>query len=221
MVTIAGCTCHTGSPSLEVTLPPEQPAAPQIQAQVSVPKTAPAGESIRFSAIVSVANGNGAPLTGTAGAPTVTVATVPASSSPPAGRKSAAAPGSTPGRPAAGGSTTAGSAVGGSAVTVPSPPGVTSDLGAALPVGALPIVGSDAPGTTINVPAGSAANLFPQITPSTPSTAPSPAPRTGHAADQGQDAVATSSVIPISLTSPQFEAQILGLIVLLFGVAVV
>jgi len=60
--------------------------------------------------------------------------------------------------------------------------------------------------------------LFPQIT---PSTAPSAAPRTGHAADQGQDTVARSSVIPISLTSPQFEAQILGLIVLLFGVAVV
>ncbi len=75
--TIAGCTCHLASASYELTLPAGPPAGPQIEARVSVPTTAPAGETIRFSATVSVANGSGSPLTATDSAPAVTVAAAP------------------------------------------------------------------------------------------------------------------------------------------------
>jgi hypothetical protein len=89
---------------------------------------------------------------------------------------------------------------------------------AAIAIGALPAIGSGAPGRTINVPAGSAANLFPQIT---PSSAPSHAPKTGRGANPGQNAVDAAATNPVSLSGAQFGSQILGLIVLLLGVAVV
>jgi hypothetical protein len=91
-----------------------------------------------------------------------------------------------------------------------------------LPIGAIPVAGSGTPVTT-NIPAGSAASLFPEITPSaSPSTtAAGTGTGTGPGASSGQDAVATSSVLPISLTSSQFEAQIIGLMILLLGVTVV
>jgi hypothetical protein len=219
VVTFAGGTGQPGSTNYNLTLPVKQPAAPQIDAQVSVPKTAPAGETIQFSATVSVASGGGSPLTASASAPTVTVAKTSASPSPSSRAKSGA-----------GGSagSSSGSSSRGSAATVPSLPGTTSSLGAdvpvaalpvgALPVGALPVAGSGTTGGTVNVPAGSAASLFPEIS---PSSAPSPAPKTAPGTSQGQNAVATSSVIPISLTSSEFESQIIGLIVLLLGVATV
>jgi hypothetical protein len=212
--TIAGCTCHPASASYELTLPAGQPAGPQITARVSVPKTAPAGETIQFSASVSVASGGGSALTAAASAPTVTVATAPASPSPVSSPKSGAAssPGST-----SGGSTSGGSISGGLGGTTPSALGTASGLGAALPSGALPTIGAGTPGRTINVPAGSAANLFPQIN---PSTGHSHAPKTGRA-NPGQDAVAAAATNPISLTGAQFGSQIIGLIVLLLGVAVV
>jgi hypothetical protein len=89
--------------------------------------------------------------------------------------------------------------------------GTTYNLGSTLPVGALPVV----PGVSGTIPAGSASSLFPQIS---PSSSPSPAP--GSQASPGKDPVATSSVIPLSLTSSEFGAQIIGLIILLLGVAI-
>jgi hypothetical protein len=121
----------------------------------------------------------------------------------------------------------------GSAATVPGAdvPGVTfSDapvaagaLGVALPIGALPVVGAGGPAVTKNVPAGNAASLFPEITPSAapPTTAAGSGTGTGPGASSGQDAVATSAVLPISLTGSQFEAQIIGLMILLIGITVV
>jgi hypothetical protein len=89
---------------------------------------------------------------------------------------------------------------------------------AALPIGALPVIGSGASGGTVNVPAGSAANLFPQIS---PSSAPSQAPKAGPGAQSAQAAVAADATSPISLSGAQFGSQLIGLIILLFGVAVV
>ena len=93
----------------------------------------------------------------------------------------------------------------------------------ALPIGALPVVGAGGPAVTKNVPAGNAASLFPEIKPSSPapSRAPGPARAQGNGASSGQAAVATSRVLPISLTGSQFEAQIIGLMILLLGITVV
>jgi hypothetical protein len=92
-----------------------------------------------------------------------------------------------------------------------------------LPIGALPVVGSGGSAVTKNVPAGNAGSLFPEIKPSSP--APSAALGSGRAqgsgVSSGQDAVATSTVLPISLTGSQFEAQIIALIILLLGITVV
>jgi hypothetical protein len=131
-----------------------------------------------------------------------------------------------------GGSTSGGPTSGGPVATTPSQLGTASGLGtagdfgallpaeagAALPIGALPTIGSGASGGTVNVPAGSAANLFPQIN---PSSAPSQAPKPGRAAQSGQDAVAAAATSPISLTGAQLGSQLVGLMVLLLGVAVV
>ncbi|MGA2828908.1 MAG: hypothetical protein ABSF03_22660 [Streptosporangiaceae bacterium] len=156
-----------------------------------MPSTAPAGETIKFSATVSVGS-----LTATATAPTVTVAKVSSSSSP------------TPSKKSAGGGSSSSSTPGVSGAGLS---GASNNLGSALPVGTLPLV----PGATSIVPTGSASGLFPQIS---PSSVPSPAP--GSQASPGKNPVATSSVIPLSLTSSEFGAQIIGLIVLLLGVAI-
>ena len=66
------------------------------------------------------------------------------------------------------------------------------------------------------IPGGNAANLFPQIN---PSSAPSPAPGTQADPKRAQP-VADSSRIPLALGSSEFGAQIIGLIVLLLGVAI-
>jgi hypothetical protein len=102
-------------------------------------------------------------------------------------------------------------------------PGAVGGLGVALPIGALPVVGAGGSAATKNVPAGNAASLFPEIKPSSPapSRAPAPGSAQGSGANSGQNAVATSSVIPISLTGSQFEAQIIALIILLLGITVV
>jgi hypothetical protein len=102
-------------------------------------------------------------------------------------------------------------------------PVAAGGLGVALPIGALPVVGAGGSPATKNVPAGNAASLFPEIKPSSaaPSRAPGPARAQGSGANSGQNAVATSSVIPISLTGSQFEAQIIALIILLLGITVV
>ncbi|HEY0719282.1 MAG TPA: hypothetical protein VGD68_16845 [Streptosporangiaceae bacterium] len=246
-VTVAGCTCDPAGPGYELTLPSAPPAAPQLKVAVSVPRSAPAGETISFAATVAVASGSGSTLTATASAPLVTVATAAASSGPASSRKAgAASAGPTSSGPTSGGRTTdgrtsggrpsgalastglasGGLASGGLAGTTPSGLGTGDGLAgapsgagaAAVPIGALPIVGSGGPGSTINVPAGSAANLFPQID---PAPAASQAPTTGRDAGPGQGAVTASATNPISLTGAQFGSQVIGLIVLLLGVAVV
>jgi hypothetical protein len=94
----------------------------------------------------------------------------------------------------------------------------TSGTTYSLPVGSLPLVGATGvPGISATLPAGNASNLFPQIN---PSTAPSPAPGTQADPGRGAQPVADSSTIPLSLGSSEFGAQILGLIMLLLGVAI-
>jgi hypothetical protein len=66
------------------------------------------------------------------------------------------------------------------------------------------------------IPGGNASNLFPQIS---PSSTPSPAAGSP-ASGQGAQPVADSSRIPLALGSSEFGAQIVGLIVLLLGVAI-
>ena len=83
-----------------------------------------------------------------------------------------------------------------------------------LPLGTIPVVGSGVPGTTTTVPAGSASSLFPQIS---PSAVPDPAPNSQAGK---RDSVAESSTIPLSFGSSEFGAQIVGLIILLLGVAI-
>jgi hypothetical protein len=92
-----------------------------------------------------------------------------------------------------------------------------------LPIGALPVVGAGGPAVTKNVPAGNAAGLFPEIKPSSPATSgvSGPGSAQGSGAGSGQDAIATSTVSPISLTGSEFEAQIIALMILLLGVTVV
>ena len=72
-------------------------------------------------------------------------------------------------------------------------------------------------GVSTTIPAGNASNLFPQIS---PSSTPSPAPGTAVASPVQAKSVADSSRIPLSLGSSEFGAQIIGLIVLLLGVAI-
>jgi hypothetical protein len=85
-----------------------------------------------------------------------------------------------------------------------------------LPLGTIPVVGAAVPGTTTTIPAGSASSLFPQIS---PSAVPSPAPGSPVGKGAG-DPAADSSTIPLSLGSSEFGAQIVGLIILLLGVAI-
>jgi hypothetical protein len=92
--------------------------------------------------------------------------------------------------------------------------GTVSSLGSSLPLGTVPLV--TAPGVSTTIPAGSASSLFPQIN---PSAVPSPAPGSPANPNSKQQPVADSSTIPLALGSSEFGAQILGLIVLLLGVA--
>jgi hypothetical protein len=93
--------------------------------------------------------------------------------------------------------------------------GITYSAGTSLPIGTVPLV-NPVPGISTTIPAGSASSLFPQIS---PTAVPSPAPGTPAAAGK-QRPVADSSTIPLALGSSEFGAQILGLIVLLLGVAI-
>jgi hypothetical protein len=95
--------------------------------------------------------------------------------------------------------------------------GSTYSLGTGLPIGSLPLVNAGVPGLSTTIPAGSASNLFPQIS---PSSVPSPAPGTQANPARQTQPVADSSTIPLALGSSEFGAQILGLIVLLLGVAI-
>ncbi len=208
--TVDNCTTNPTSTSCDLPLPAKQPAASQIEAQVSVPKTAPAGETIKFAATVSVPNGSGSPLTATASAPTVTVAKTTPSPSPSGSSKT---------KSAAGGPSPS-STSGGSSVTTPGVSGTSYSLGTSLPLGSVPLVGSvplaGVAGTSTTIPAGSASSLFPQIS---PSSVPSPAP--GSPAGPGeQGPVADPSTIPLSMGSSEFGAQLVGLIILLLGVAI-
>jgi hypothetical protein len=74
------------------------------------------------------------------------------------------------------------------------------------------------PGISTTLPAGNASNLFPQIS---PTAVPSPASGTQtDLGKQGAQPVADSSTIPLALGSPEFGAQIFGLIMLLLGAAI-
>jgi hypothetical protein len=110
-------------------------------------------------------------------------------------------------------------------VTFSDAPVAAVGLGVALPIGALPVVGAGGQAVTKNVPAGNAASLFPEITPSaappTSAAGSGTGTGTGPGAGSAQDAVAASTVLPISLTGSQFEAQIIGLMILLLGITVV
>jgi hypothetical protein len=191
--------------SCALTLPANEPGTPQIEAEVSVPKSAPGGETIKFSATVSVP---GNTLTATASAPTVTVAKPAAATSPTA--KPATNSQATTGA-------TSGSASAGSTATIPGVSGSTYSLATSLPIGNIPVVGSGVPGFSTTIPAGSASSLFPQIN---PSATPSPAPGAKAGSGKQGDPVADSSTIPLSLVSSEFGAQIVGLIILLLGVAI-
>ena len=101
----------------------------------------------------------------------------------------------------------------GADVDIPGLSGSTENIGS-VQLGALPAVA----GISTTVPAGNASNLFPQIS---PSSSPTPAPGTQPAApNKATEPVADSSRIPLSLGSSEFGAQIIGLIVLLLGVAI-
>ncbi len=195
-----GCASKT---ACETTIPKAQPGTPQVEAQVSVPKSAASGDKITFTATVTVTGKTSLETTKTA---TVTVKKPSTSPSPTksstATNKSNNSPSSSQ-SPAGGGGTTAG--VG----------GLTYSTGTSLPIGNVPLVGS-VPGVSSTIPAGSASSLFPQIS---PTAVPSPSPGSPAEASK-QRPVADSSTIPLSLGSSEFGAQILGLIVLLLGVAI-
>jgi len=199
-----GCTSAVGT-TCNLSVPAAKPSAPQVETQVTVPKTATAGETVKYSATVTVTDGS-ATLTATASAPTITVAKAAASPS--------ATPSSSTTKAAAAGSPSA-STPGGSTVDIPGLSGTTDNVGAAIPLGALPAVA----GVSTTIPAGNASTLFPQISPSA-SPSPSPAPGTAAATPAKAEPVADSSRIPLSLSSSEFGAQIVGLIVLLLGVAI-
>jgi hypothetical protein len=199
-----GCTSTVGT-TCNLSVPAAKPSAPQVETQVTVPKTATAGETVKYSATVTVTDGS-ATLTATANAPTITVA------------KAATSPSATPSssktktKGAAAGSPSA-STPSGSTADIPGLSGTTDNVGAAIPLGALPAVA----GVSTTIPAGNASTLFPQIS---PSAAPSPTPGTTAATPAKAQPVADTSRIPLSLSSSEFGAQIVGLIVLLLGVAI-
>jgi hypothetical protein len=179
---------------------------PNVEAQVVVPKSAPSGEKITFTAKVT-ADGN--PKLVTTKVATVTVKAAPASRTPtPTTSKShTTSPSAASGTGGGGAGGTGSSGVAGS----------TYSLGSSLPIGSLPLVNAGIPGVSTTIPAGSASNLFPQIS---PSAVPSPAPGTQANPARQTKPVAASSTIPLALGSSEFGAQILGLIVLLLGVAI-
>ena len=207
--TVDSCDSISGTTCDLKTVPTSKPSQPQVEMQVAVPKKAPAGETIRYTATISVKNGASSPVTATDSA-TVTVAK-PATASP--------TPTPTTSKPTTS-SAGVGGSTGGSSGTTPG--GVTADLGGlsrttlgvgtSIPIGALPAVA----GVSTTIPGGNAANLFPQIS---PSSAPSPVPAPQADPKRAQP-VADSSRIPLSLGSSEFGAQIVGLIVLLLGVAI-
>jgi hypothetical protein len=196
-----GCTSAVGT-TCNLSVPAAKPSAPQVETQVTVPKTATAGETIKYTAAVTVTSGSDT-LTA-ANAATITVAK--AAASPSAKPKSSTTHGAAAGSPSA-------STPGGSTVDIPGLSGTTDNVGAAIPLGALPAVA----GVSTTIPAGNASSLFPQIS---PSASPSPAPGTAAASPAKAQPVADSSRIPLSLSSSEFGAQIVGLIVLLLGVAI-
>jgi hypothetical protein len=230
--TAGRCMGNPASGNCDLLLPAQPPATPQIEAQLNVPKTTPVGETITFSVLVSAASWSGSPLTATGSSPTVTVAQPAASPAPTSSTKAGAgtsagsgASGSTPKGSAAGGSAATGSTAGGLGTLIPAALEPVGSIGVALPIGAIPVAGAGAPITT-NVPAGNAAGLFPEIRPSSsaasaPGNGSGAKPGANSGVNSGQDAVATSSVIPVALTSSEFEAQIIGLMILLIGITVV
>ncbi|HWG14090.1 MAG TPA: hypothetical protein VG268_12535 [Streptosporangiaceae bacterium] len=190
-------------------MPTTQPSQPQVEMQVEVPKNAPAGETITYRATLTVKNGS-SNVTAQATAPAVTVAKAATTSPTPTPTKSNS--------PSAngGGSKSSGSTPAGSTVTIPGLSSTTAGIGTNIPIGPLPAVA----GVSTTIPGGNASNLFPQIS---PSSTPSPAagtPAGTPAAAKGSQPVADSSRIPLALGSSEFGAQIVGLIVLLLGVAI-
>jgi hypothetical protein len=199
--TVDSCTTTSG-PTCNLTVPTAKPSQPQVETQITVPKTATAGETVKYSATVTVTDGSST-LTATAAAPTITVKAA-ASASPSATKKTSQA--------AAAGSGSIDQSAGAD-VDIPGLSGSTENIGS-VQLGALPAVA----GISTTVPAGNASNLFPQIS---PSSSPTPAPGTQPAApNKATEPVADSSRIPLSLGSSEFGAQIIGLIVLLLGVAI-
>ncbi|HEX4256281.1 MAG TPA: hypothetical protein VH089_14390 [Streptosporangiaceae bacterium] len=198
--TVDTCTSVSGTTCTLGTVADKQPSGPQFEVQVQVPKNAPAGEKISYRATLKVTNSTGS-ASKAANAPTVTVAKA-ASSSPTASKSPSAGSGN--------GSTTT-PAVDGSTATISGLSGSLGD-GTSIPVGPLPAVA----GVSTTIPGGNASNLFPQIS---PSSTPSPAAGTPAVAN-GAQPVADSSRIPLALGSSEFGAQIVGLIVLLLGVAI-
>jgi hypothetical protein len=201
--TVDTCTSISGTTCTLDTVAAKQPSGPQFEVQVQVPKNAPAGEKISYRATLTVTNSTGH-ASKTATAPTVTVAKAAASSSSsPTSSKS-------PSAGSGNGSTTT-PAGDGSTATISGLSGSLGD-GTSIPVGPLPAVA----GVSTTIPGGNASNLFPQISPSA-----TPSPAAGTPADaKGAQPVADSSRIPLALGSSEFGAQIVGLIVLLLGVAI-
>jgi hypothetical protein len=205
-----GCPSKTGCDLKP--LPTAQPPTPNVEAELAVPKSAPSGEKITFTAKVT-ADGNSKMVTTKVATVTVKAAPVSPTPTPTSSKSHTTSPsagsgkGGTGGTTAAGGTGTSGLGINGS----------TFSLGSSLPIGTLPLVNAGIPGISTTVPAGSASNLFPQIS---PSAVPSPAPGTQANPARQADPVAASSTIPLALGSSEFGAQILGLIVLLLGVAI-
>src|ERR1700761_4945911 len=199
--TAGDCTTTTAT-TCDLSVPNKRPSTPQVEMQVTVPKNAPA-EKISYSATVSVADAStGKNVSRTASAATVTVAKAPAKSASPSPSASTS--------PSSGVGGNNSSAAGGSA-TISGLDGSLGD-GSSIPVGPLPAVA----GVSTTIPGGNASNLFPQISPSS-----TPSPAAGRpASGQGYRPVADSSRIPLALGSSEFGAQIVGLIVLLLGVAI-
>ena len=188
------------STTCALSLPASKPATPQAEVQVTVPKNAPA-ETIKFNVTLTADNSGAKASKSAAQTVTVTKAAASSSSSPPASKS-----------PSAGGAGSTTTPAGdGSTATISGLSGSLGD-GTSIPVGPLPAVA----GVSTTIPGGNAANLFPQIS---PSSTPSPAAGTPANA-QGAQPVADSSRIPLALGSSEFGAQIVGLIVLLLGVAI-
>jgi hypothetical protein len=200
---VDSCTTTSGA-TCNLTVPTARPSQPQVETQITVPKTATAGETVKYGATVTVTDGTST-LTATATAPTITVKAA-TSASPSATKKT-----SKSAEPGAGSASTDPSA--GADVNIPGLSGSTENIGS-VQLGALGAVA----GVSTTIPAGNASNLFPQIS---PSSSPTPAPGTQAAVpSKATEPVADSSRIPLSLGSSEFGAQIIGLIVLLLGVAI-